>query len=180
MESVHSKPKQEVAAQTQTTTIVQKPDVNKLITSKEQILTHYPDMFEGIGKFPGPPYCIQLDPSIPPKEVPCHPVPVHLKGSFKQEIDKILKTGILKPVHKATPRINSFVLVEGKDKLGDLKLCICLDLTNLNKAIIREPYHFKTPEDVAHLNAESCIMTVTARNVIGTKTWMKLLFLDYL
>ena len=30
--------------------------------------------------------------------------------------DKMLKAGVLKPVHEATPWINSFVLVEGKDK----------------------------------------------------------------
>ena len=52
------------------------------------------------------------------------------------------------------------MLVESKDKLGNLKLCICLDLTNLNKAITREPYHFRTPEDIAHLLADACIMTV--------------------
>ena len=50
--------------------------------------------------------------------------------------------------------------MEGKDKLGGLKLHICLDPANLNKAIIREPYHFKTLEDITHLIAESCIMTV--------------------
>ena len=72
----------------------------------------------------------------------------------------MLKVGILKPVHEATPWINSFVLVEGKDKLGGLKLHICLDLTNLNKVIIRVPYHFKTPEEIAYLIAESCRMTV--------------------
>ena len=63
-------------------------------------------------------------------------------------------------MHEATPWINSFVLVESKDKLGYLKLCICLDLTNLNKAITREPYHFRMPEDIAHLLADACIMTV--------------------
>ena len=31
---------------------------------------------------------------------------------------------------------------------------------NLNKTIICEPYHFKTPEDIAHLIANSCVMTV--------------------
>ena len=149
---------QEVA--TQTTIVVKKPDVNKLITSKEQILTHDPDVFEGIGKFPGPPYSIQLDPSISPKQTPCHPVPVHLTENFKQEIDQMLKAGILKPVHEATSWINSFVPVEGKDELGGLKLHICLDPTDLNKAIRREPYHFKTLEVIAHLIAESCIMTV--------------------
>ena len=72
----------------------------------------------------------------------------------------MLQAGVLKPVHEATPWINSFVLVEGKDKSGNLKLRICLDPTNLNKAIMREPYHFKTPEDIAHLLVDVCIMTV--------------------
>ena len=68
--------------------------------------------------------------------------------------------GVLKPVQEATLGINSFVLVEGKDKLGNLKLRICLDPTNLSKTIVRDPYHFKTPEDIAHLLADACIMTV--------------------
>ena len=67
---------------------------------------------------------------------------------------------MLKPVHEATPWINSFLLVEGKNKSGNLKLRICWDPTNLNKAIMWEPYHFKTPEDIAHLLADACIMNV--------------------
>ena len=35
-----------------------------------------------------------------------------------------------------------------------------MDPTNLNKAILREPYHFRMPEDIAHLLADACIMTV--------------------
>ena len=31
----------------------------KLITSKEMIMREYPDVFQGIGKFPGPDYHIQ-------------------------------------------------------------------------------------------------------------------------
>ena len=85
---------------------------------------------------------------------------MHLKEAFHQEIDKMLKVGVLKPVHEATPWINSFVLAEGKDKLGSLKLRICLDSSNLNKVIVREPYHFETPEDIAHLLADACIMSV--------------------
>ena len=97
---------------------------------------------------------------MPPKQTPCRPVPIHLKDAFKQEIDKMLKAGVLKPVQEATPWINSFVLLEGTDKQGKPKLQICLDPTNLNKAIIREPYHFKTLEDIAHLIAESIMMTL--------------------
>ena len=68
--------------------------------------------------------------------------------------------GVLKPVHQATPWINSFVLAGGKDKFGNLKLRICLDPTNHNKAIVYEPYHFKTPEDIPHLLVEAYVMTV--------------------
>ena len=33
-------------------------------------------------------------------------------------------------------------------------------MTNLNKAIVHEPYHFKTKDDIANLLAESCVITL--------------------
>ena len=142
--------------------ISSKPEVTslKLVTSQEQITERYPDVFESIGCFPGSPYHIQLDTSITPKQTPCRPILVHLKEAFQQKIDKMFKTGVLKPVHETTPWIYSFVLVEGTDKSGNLKLRICLDPTNLNKVIMREPYHCKIPKDIAHLLVHACIMTV--------------------
>ena len=134
--------------------------VPKLIPSKEQILQSYLDVFEGIGHFSSPPYHIQIDQSVTPKQKPCRPIPVHLKEAFQQEIDKVLKVGVLKPVHEAYSWINSFVLVKGKDKLGNLKLTNCLDPTNLHKVIGREPYHFKTMKDIVHLLANVCMMSV--------------------
>ena len=44
----------------------QQPLLSKLVTGKDQTLQSYPDVFEGIGCFPGPPYHIQLDPIIHP------------------------------------------------------------------------------------------------------------------
>ena len=136
------------------------PEDNQLVTRKEQIMARFPDVFEGIGKFPGKPYKIQLDPKVPPKQTPCRPVPIHLKEAFKVEIDKMLKAGVLKPIQEATPWTNSFVLVKGTDQQGKPKLRICLDPTNLNRAIIREPYHFKTPEDISHLLVNATVLTV--------------------
>ena len=111
--------------------------VLKLVTNKEEISQSYPDVFEGIGCFPGLPYHIQLDPNITPKQTPCGPIVMHLKEALKQKIDKMLKAGVIKPGHEATQWINSFVLVERKDKIGNLKLRICLDPTYLNKVIVR-------------------------------------------
>ena len=131
-----------------------------MITKKEHIIVRFPDIFEGIGKFPGEPYKIQLDPKISPKQTPCRPVLIHLKDAFKAKIDKMLKAGVLKPVQEATPWINSFVLVEGTDQHGQPKLRICLDPTNLNKAIVQEPYHSMTPEDISHLLADATVLMV--------------------
>ena len=72
----------------------------------------------------------------------------------------MLHAGVLLPVKEATPWINSFVLVEKRTNHGQVKLRICLDLTNLNKAIIREPYHFQMPNNIAHHLADACILTV--------------------
>ena len=69
------KTKQEMAAQT----LAAKRQVSKLITSKEMILHECPDVFEGIGKFLGPDYHIQINPSISPKQTSCWPIPIHLK-----------------------------------------------------------------------------------------------------
>ena len=53
----------------------------------------------------------------------------------------------MKPFNQATPWIYSFVLGVGKN-------------TNLNKVIVHEPYHFKTPEDIIHHLAEDWVITV--------------------
>ena len=160
--SIH-RSKQEVSGhilQQESTVSTRKQEVPKLVTNKEQIMQRYPDVFDGVECFLGTPYHIQVDPSITPKQTPCQPIPVYLKEACKQEIDKMLKVGVLKLVHKATPWINSLLLVKAKDKVGNLKLRICLDPNNLNKAIVRELYHFETPEDIAHLLVDACIMTL--------------------
>ena len=79
-----------------------KDKIPKLVTSKDEILVAYSDVFNGTGHFSSPPYQIQVDPSATPKQTPCQPVPFHLKESFKQEVDKVLQVGYLKPVNQAT------------------------------------------------------------------------------
>ena len=137
------------------------PKPMAIIKRKADIKDFYADVFEGVGHFPGEPYHIQIDSKVPPKQTPVRPVAVHLKEAFKQELDKMLQAGYIKPVHEATPWINSFVIVEGKDKLGKLKIRICLDPTNLNVAVIREPWFSKTPDDIAHMLADAVIITTT-------------------
>ena len=53
---------------------VQKQDPVIMITSKEQILSKYLDIFKGIGRFPSLPYHIQVDMNITLKQTLCRPV----------------------------------------------------------------------------------------------------------
>ena len=78
--------------------------------------------FEGIGQFPGLPYHINIDPMVPPKQTPCRPVPIHLKSAFQEEINQMLHAGVLILVNKATPWINSFVLMEKRTNHGPSKI----------------------------------------------------------
>ena len=84
-------PKREVHAQSTTSVLLSSystvPQENtprrvKIVKSKEQIQEQYPELFKGIGRFPGEPYHIHLNPSITPKQTPCRPIPVHLKHTF--------------------------------------------------------------------------------------------------
>ena len=133
--------------------------VKQPLTSLDEIKVQYKDIFEGIGTFPGKPYHINIDPSVPPKHLPCRPVPVHQQDEFKKQLDEMLQAGIIAEVHGATPWINSFVIVESV-KDGKRKLRICLDPKPLNKAIMHEPYVTRTPEDVYHLLADAKHITV--------------------
>ena len=101
-----------------------------------------------------------MDPKVTLKQTPCRPIPICLKDAFQKEINQMLQTSVILPVTEATPWLNSFVLVEKRDDHRQVKLRICLDPTNLNKAVMREPYHFRTPEEISHMLADACILTV--------------------
>ena len=62
----------------------------------------------------------------------------------------MLGAEVIVPVTEPTPWINSFVIVETMDKLGNIRMHICLDSTPLNQAVIREPYHSRSPDDIYH------------------------------
>ena len=114
----------------------------------EEVKKKYSDVFNGLGKFPGEPYHINLDPEVPPKWIPCRPVPVHQQEEFKKQLTEMQQAGVLVPVNQSTPWTSSYVNVDSKDTKGRKKLHICLDLTNLNNVILHEPFFTHTPNDV--------------------------------
>ena len=116
--------------------------VNRLPSTKQDILSQYSGRFEGIGCFPGDPYKFHLKPEHKPAQHAPRKVPIHLEPAFKEEIESLVKLGILEEVKEHTDWVNSFVIVE-KDTGNHhspthtikKKLRICLDPRDLNEAL---------------------------------------------
>ena len=91
---------------------------------------------------------------------PCRPVPVYHQEEFKKQLTEMQQTGVLVPVNQSIPWISSYVNVESEDTKGGKKFCICLDLTNLNKAILHEPFFTHTPNGVYAKLSKAKTLTV--------------------
>ena len=86
--------------------------VNRFPLTKQEILSQYSSCFEGIGHFPGDPYKFHLKPDHKSARHAPRKVPVHLETAFKEEINSLVRQGILEEVREHTDWVNSYVIVE--------------------------------------------------------------------
>ena len=87
-----------------------KTSVSRFPLTKQEILSQYSICFEGIGCFPGGPYRFHLKPDHKPARHAPRKVPVHLEAAFKEEIESLVKQGILEEVKEHTDWVNSYVM----------------------------------------------------------------------
>ena len=132
-----------------------KTSVSRFPLTKQDILSQYSGCFEGIGCFPGDPYRFHLKPDYKPARHVPRKVPVHLEAAFKEEIDSLVRQGILEEVKEHTDWVNSYVIVEkdtgnqhAPNHTVKKKLRICLDPRDLNEALEREPYHTRSVDEI--------------------------------
>ena len=119
--------------------------------TKQAIISHpkYASLFSGIGHFRSSPVHITMRQNASPVQKPPERVPIAMKDKFKQELDAMEARGTISKYDGCdiSPEwLNSFVVV--KKPNGNLR--ICLDLTDLNKDIIRPIHNFQTMDDVVH------------------------------
>ena len=62
---------------------------------KQDILSQYSHCFEGIGHFPGDPYKFHLKPEHKLERHAPRKFPIHLGAAFNEEIESLVKLGIL-------------------------------------------------------------------------------------
>ena len=116
---------------------------------REWIVNHekYKHLLQGIGCFKCQPISIEMQEGSTPIRKPVRKVPLALHEKFKQEIDSMVKAGILTEVtpEMSVPEcLNSFVIV--KKPNGNLR--VCLDPTDLNKRIIHPICNMRTLEEI--------------------------------
>ena len=131
-----------------------KTSVSRLPLTKQDI-SQYFGCFEGVGHFPGDPYKFHLKPDYKLARHAPRKVPVHLEAAFKEEIESLVKQGILEEVKEHTDWVNSYVIVEkdtgnhhSPNHTVKKKLRICLDPRDLNEALEREPYHTRSVDEI--------------------------------
>ena len=127
-----------------------------LPTTKEYILHEYADVFKGVGTLPGGPYHTKLKDSYKQVQHPPRSVPLGMQSAYKADLDRLMREGIITEVHEHTEWINSIVPVMKED--GSLRLC--LDPKDLNKAIERNQWYARTPDDILPEDAQSKYFTI--------------------
>ena len=129
--------------------------VNRLPLMKQDILSQYSSCFEGIGHFPGDSYKFHLKPEHKPARHAPRQVPIHLESAFNEEIESLMRLGILEEVKEHTDWVNSHVIVEkdtgthhSPNHTIKKKLRICSDTRDLNEALEKEPYHTHSMDEI--------------------------------
>ena len=117
------------------------------ITSKADLKVMYPECFQANKRcFPDFEYEITVDKTVKPSVKPVRRIPLELKDPVYKELQRMAELGVIVPVKEPTEWVNSMV-VEHKQ---NGKIRICLDPTNLNKAIKREHYPSPHLDDLTH------------------------------
>ena len=130
--------------------------IHKLPITKDYKLREYSDIFKGVGTLPGGPYHIKLKEQYRPVQHPPRSVPVAMQSTYKAELNRLVKEGIITEVKEHTEWINSIVpVMESNDSLR-----LCLDPKDLNKAIERNRWYSRTIDDILPELAKSKYKTL--------------------
>ncbi|XP_063233061.1 uncharacterized protein K02A2.6-like [Bacillus rossius redtenbacheri] len=115
----------------------QEPQMHKM-------LSQYKAVFEGLGNIRVEPHQFVLKPDSAPPTVSFQRIPFSLHDQLQEELDRMIKLGVIIKVDEPTEWLNPIVVV--KKPSGELR--VCLDPQPLNNAILREHCRLPTLEEV--------------------------------
>ena len=118
---------------------------NSNSSDKEVIINEYKTVFEGLGKFPGPPSKLELKENAKARVFPPRRIPKSLTHRVTMTIDKLIAKNVIKKVDGPTQWVNNVVIVE---KPNSDKIRICLDPLHLNNEIKRDHFAIPTADEI--------------------------------
>jgi RNase H-like domain found in reverse transcriptase/Reverse transcriptase (RNA-dependent DNA polymerase)/Integrase zinc binding domain len=124
------------------------------ITSLDQLVAQFPDVFQGLGAIPGT-YKMSIDPKVTPVQHLPRKIPVMLKEEVMLKVEDLARRKIIVKVTEPTPWVSSIVVVKSEKKLR-----ICIDPRDLNTALKRSHYQLPTIEEILPTLARAKIFSV--------------------
>lgn len=120
----------------------------------------YPHLFNGLGHVSAFVHQPTVDPSIRPVIQPLRRIPLALRDRVEAELQRLLKDSVIEPIN-ASPWVSNLVITEKKG--GALRLCV--DLTDVNKAVIPDKYPLPTAEELtSHFHGSSVFSKMDLRH----------------
>lgn len=121
--------------------------INKVSTDNDTTLkpvglSDFPELTRTTGTLPGK-YTIKIDPDAKGVVHPVRRQPAALRGKILDKLAEMVEDGHITKVHQPTEWVSSMVVVTRKDKIR-----ICIDPSDLNKAIKREHHPMRTIEEI--------------------------------
>ena len=120
----------------------------------EDLKKLYPNSFDRLGSLKGA-YNIRADPTVKPATHARRKVPIKSKEAIDKELDYLIGEEIITEQVEPTPWVSSVTFPRKPN--GEIR--VCLDPSNLNKAIIREHHKPMTVEEIAHELASATVYT---------------------
>ena len=123
--------------------------------TQPDIVSEFGDVFSGEGKLKGKLH-LEIDKSVSPVALPVRKVPFAVKEPLKQELERLVKIGILQPVDVPTDWISSMVVI----KKSNGKIRLCIDPKPLNEALRRNQYPLPVIDDLLPLLTNAKVFSV--------------------
>ncbi len=118
---------------------------------RDKLIKAYPDVFydgKGLPPMTGDKMHISLDENaVPFKVTTARKLPHAAREDIKRQLEDMVKKVIIAPVNEPTKWVHPMVVVLKAD--GSWRLCV--DLTKLNKYVLRPYYPMTTPKDAVEL-----------------------------
>ena len=111
---------------------------------RDNILSKFPDVFNGVGKLEGYQVTLHVDGTVPPVAHAPRPVPFHLKGLLNKEIQTMEDCGVIEDHEGPAPWLSNIVLVPMDD--GGVRVTIYMH--HPNRAIMDTKVPIPRAEDI--------------------------------